>query len=535
MGKVTHQSVDSDLRKYGNIQTGLEKLDALESSLAQNVTDLEERGLNSKKLGLKGDGVTNDSVILQTIITNAKPFSTIFLPDGTYLINSNVTIDKPLKIIGSNKTIFTRTGTSSISLSLAVEYLQLENIIFDGAYQKSTMVWLSGIKVLLKNCTFKNNGVPGFSLGNYGSIDGLRINGKEVYIDGCTFEKNERDGLLGGAVETLHVSNCIFKENGRFACANDGGLPSAYEPKHTLYTNNYVYRCGSGGLHVEGNAANTERAMVTFTGNTIDGCGHDDWGLGWGVTVGHYAEGTVTGNLITNFNPNNKSNLYAVTLNTDMGEVTISGNSFRNCKGTVINTNQLTAVDTPLVITGNAFNDCGSALFAYQHHNIVFTGNRLEKIALNGISVDLCNNMVIDGNNILNCSDSVSGTYSGIRLSRATYPFINGNVINSPKQKYGIEVVQASNEKYTNIGQNHISSFVTSWCSFANGSTKGTQSLMQKTFYNSAIPTVGTWNVGDIVYNTNPSATGSIGWVCVTSGTFGGTAPVFKAFGTIAS
>lgn len=46
-----------------------------------------------------------------------------------------------------------------------------------------------------------------------------------------------------------------------------------------------------------------------------------------------------------------------------------------------------------------------------------------------------------------------------------------------------------------------------------------------------AEPTVGDWLRGDIVYNSTPSAGGTVGWVCVTSGTPG----TWKAFGTIAA
>lgn len=43
--------------------------------------------------------------------------------------------------------------------------------------------------------------------------------------------------------------------------------------------------------------------------------------------------------------------------------------------------------------------------------------------------------------------------------------------------------------------------------------------------YESAAPNTGTWKVGDIVYNTNPSSGGVLGWSCVTSGTPGAWMP----------
>jgi hypothetical protein len=49
--------------------------------------------------------------------------------------------------------------------------------------------------------------------------------------------------------------------------------------------------------------------------------------------------------------------------------------------------------------------------------------------------------------------------------------------------------------------------------------------------YAVAAPTTGTWAVGDITYNTAPTAGGTIGWVCTASGTPG----TWKTFGAIAA
>jgi hypothetical protein len=47
----------------------------------------------------------------------------------------------------------------------------------------------------------------------------------------------------------------------------------------------------------------------------------------------------------------------------------------------------------------------------------------------------------------------------------------------------------------------------------------------------SAAPTGGTWKVGDIVWNSAPTAGGTVGWVCTTAGSPG----TWKTFGTIAA
>ena len=65
-------------------------------------------------------------------------------------------------------------------------------------------------------------------------------------------------------------------------------------------------------------------------------------------------------------------------------------------------------------------------------------------------------------------------------------------------------------------------------------SFNGKRSIEMRSLQSPSIPTVGNWNVGEIVYNTLPVSGGSIGWVCVTKGDFSTTSkPVFKAFGVI--
>lgn len=51
-----------------------------------------------------------------------------------------------------------------------------------------------------------------------------------------------------------------------------------------------------------------------------------------------------------------------------------------------------------------------------------------------------------------------------------------------------------------------------------------------------AAPTTGQWAKGDIIWNTSPSAGGSMGWMCTTTGDFAGSpTPVFKAMPNLAA
>ena len=57
------------------------------------------------------------------------------------------------------------------------------------------------------------------------------------------------------------------------------------------------------------------------------------------------------------------------------------------------------------------------------------------------------------------------------------------------------------------------------------------QIISKNITWDSAAPTTGTYAAGDIVYNSAPAASGTIGWVCVTAGTPG----TWKTFGAISA
>jgi len=55
----------------------------------------------------------------------------------------------------------------------------------------------------------------------------------------------------------------------------------------------------------------------------------------------------------------------------------------------------------------------------------------------------------------------------------------------------------------------------------------------KNTTYAGSIPTTGKYSKGQIVYNTLPIGGDYVGWICITTGDFAGTPPVFKGFGLI--
>jgi hypothetical protein len=69
-----------------------------------------------------------------------------------------------------------------------------------------------------------------------------------------------------------------------------------------------------------------------------------------------------------------------------------------------------------------------------------------------------------------------------------------------------------------------------SWWKKRNGTSNAGWRIER---HDSAAPTTGTWNQGDRVWNTAPTAGGTLGWVCTTGGT--GAGAVWKAVTGIAA
>jgi len=63
------------------------------AQLADTTTDLQQRGSNVITLGLKADGVTDDTILLQSIVNTYT--GNLYFPEGTYKISSQIKITKP--------------------------------------------------------------------------------------------------------------------------------------------------------------------------------------------------------------------------------------------------------------------------------------------------------------------------------------------------------------------------------------------------------------------------------------------------------
>lgn len=65
---------------------------------------VDDRSMNVKAFGVKGDGTTDDLPAIKQLITDAKTGDSLFFPVGNYKISDNISIDKKINIIGVKPT-----------------------------------------------------------------------------------------------------------------------------------------------------------------------------------------------------------------------------------------------------------------------------------------------------------------------------------------------------------------------------------------------------------------------------------------------
>ena len=122
----------------------------------------------------------------------------------------------------------------------------------------------------------------------------------------------------------------------------------------------------------------------------------------------------------------------------------------------------------------------------------------------------------IKGNYLYGGRNTINGGLSNSIITNNRIDSVE-KVINSDAGSQGGIFINNILDNYTNL--------------LDSGDYAGFSYNTQKEAQGSAAPTDGDWLVGDKVYNSSPTASGTIGWVCVAAGTPG----TWKVFGIIAA
>lgn len=319
------------------------------------------------------------------------------------------------------------------------------------------------------------------------------------------------------------VSNNIIRNIDRPLARQSGGVEGIYTKCRSLtVTGNVLVNAG----FAEGNKG----AMISIKGDNAAGTSGTD-------PIGAIV--TVTGNSLFSTDSNDRNGIRAETDN-----ITIANNVVRGANGI-----HAIALAWPYsgsegaVISGNIIlNPDLSAAAIWL--NCIGKG-----ISVYGNYID-ANQTSLGGAGVLYTDASRTGTMDQLSISgnvidasnldyavllQATSVTVTNISVNDNQIKggtYGIRTLSATYLTDGEIRRNRMSGTVNAFRDKAVSTLRFSDNTRNNAPADgfAAAPAAGTWSVGEIVYNSTPTAGGTLGWVCTTAGTPG----TWKTFGTIA-
>jgi hypothetical protein len=512
---------------------------------ASQIPDLSatyEPVVNVRAKGIKCDG-TDETTALNAMLAGGGHF---FFPAGTYKFTSltpasNTVIQgipgaTILAPIGNNTTQNARVQINSVS------------------------------NVVIRDLTIGETGVVG-RIGNYGPISGngstdIRIenvevnassgtgmhfiNCRKVTVDGCWVHGTMADGIhFQRGSSDCSVSNCLVENTGddSIGFVSHGYTIYGY-CKNITITNNTL------GRHTAG-APGSGVALIGIIGATVSNNIIVDSALS-AVRVTAFFSGTegdaVGGNIVIADNLIMNSGIYSG----GGGGVVTDGISIynqRNVKvsGNVIDKtvaagiavaqaginidvhdNILSRIGTrgiwlaPSSQSGDYLNlwtdanftDGTSLSYVFQHQ-IAIRGNRLRVIGVDGIYCLGLSSQYIDGlritdNSVHGANSTNAGSINGILANFVDRPVISGNNVADGYSGNALTKYATSNNTNAILTQNLPAAV-------SNNTYIGTAAHTSA----GALPTSGSWNLGDVVWNFNPQNLATMCWICRTAGTLG--------------
>ena len=395
-----------------------------------------------KDFGAVGDGVADDTAVIQACYT-ANQGKEISHGDGfTYLISTGLTLYSGSKYVG--KSVIKQKNAAAIA----------------GPMMTGTSV---------SNCVVQDIEINGNAANNAAALTfGIKfIGGTNNLVNNCNVHDTTQAGIYFASesyskVIDNHVINC-----GRNLGTDDHGIMLISNTSTPLTSivcqGNTVTGANRKGITVY-NATPGVVQGVTIENNIVTGCilGGIYVSNAGAVTHGYFNGIAIVGNRCYN----NYVNIEADAIKSGV----VSGNT----------------CDTTTGGAGMYLSDC---LYSTVSANSI-TNSQADGIKIIGTTVT-STGMIVSGNSISLSSQSGTGTYSGINFNGVTYSSVVGNVIlgesSSPKQKYGIEETGSSD--YNLFSSNRIANMSTSISLSAVGNNNVFQSTIGKlTALNTATP-----------------------------------------------
>lgn len=465
------------------------------------VKDRLDEHLSVKAFGAVGDGAADDTAAIQACLDAAPVQGSVYIPSGSYKITQLV-VTKSLRIFGDNFTGGSYDGTrilcstdTGVSIDVQGSACRIQDIQFIGASNDAA----GGGGINQTILRFKH---PTNISWDCDSI-----------VSGCSF---------------VYTTKCIDLQ-GRNLTVYDSGFSNSKwgiwlgTPGLTDFRGLVVKRCR---FHYMAASASTANAPLTGSGIFIDpttnffaadiqDCLTD--GSKW-FFVGMLAQGAIK-NITGTYCQAGLAYIY--TTGSSLGSVGQKG-SIQNCSYTqtyvdpvinnVCNTIHITGA-WGIDVTGNSINNAsGTAIYTAADRTTI-TGNTIRNpsfIMSGYFGIETAsNNNIVGGNSLYNLGQGSGGAApaAGIKIGGFTHTY----------------------ENRFPVGFGDIE-----WNTSTKGNTLVYGSMevaaMPSEEWGTAAPTSGRYLQGSKVWNKSVTAGGTLGWVCVSSGTPG----TWKGFGGVA-
>lgn len=197
-------------------------------AVATNVQAKLSESVSVKDFGATGDGVTDDTAAIQAAIDASA--GGVFIPAGTYLISSYITLKSNLRLKGE--------GAVSTTLKCS------------GGITTAALVGLSGSAVT--DCVIEGIAIDGNSSVTSGSLRGIQItNGTRNIITDCKVEDIRDNGInIAGDTDSV-IRNTYINSTGNGG-GSGHGINVTPTSNGTSIVNNRIYDTGSFGIRLEG-------------------------------------------------------------------------------------------------------------------------------------------------------------------------------------------------------------------------------------------------------------------------------------------
>ena len=397
---------------------------AADSATARDYTDKAKEIISAFDYGAVADGTTSDATALSNAIGALGSGGTLFIPEGTYIVDTTITVTTSnIRIMGSgDKTILKASGTvDPMILMQNITDITIENIQFQGSRSDSVIaqecfaigtVGNPSERVYIRNCKFSGpSDGTGFN---------IPINCQESHycvFDSCYFERVQGTGsgfgygiIINNDADANKVTNCTFNF---VEAASFGGRHAVYVSvgaSQNVVANNWAKFTDSAAFTMNTTAAQNTSKGNRFIGNYV--LQTNQHGIS---CVGNQEDNIISNNVIDDVQEDG---------------IHIEGNS------------GAAGIPTRLIISGNTIKDC-------------------QDYGIQGLGLNDC---LISGNIIRDVSQSLASSFSGIEISdNSSTPTVGlrnsviGNHISQSATVAGLSGIRITpNTQNTHTQGNHV-------------------------------------------------------------------------------